>query len=228
MKQFLLTIILIFLLGNNPLWFIFWFSGKISPTSVFCAYLAVLHLSQECQLSVYTYEVLKFQATSSLTSQAQLSSVMFCVWTCILYSFQTPSWTHLLNTSTLFAGWASVAGVVRKLEYLLFKGPCSLCCVSKKEKGMQRWHTVSLTGESFKIPQSTSPPLFVPVQEGWGEITREQSSVCECVYALDVCAIVPVRGFVMLTYVYLCHQTFQKLACSHFILKSTACMFIAV
>lgn len=94
----------------------------------------------------------------------------------------------------------------KTLEYLLFKGlaPCAVLIKRKRDTALT--HSVT-NRESFKIPQSTSPLLFVPVQEGWGEITWEQSSACECVYILDVCAIVPVWGFVMLMYVYLCQQT---------------------
>lgn len=54
--------------------------------------------------------------------------------------------------------------------------------------GRERCRADTVTDRgSFKIPQPTSPPLFVLVQEGTGEITREWSSVSVCLYVSAGC-----------------------------------------
>ena len=55
---------------------------------------------------------------------------------------------------------------------------------------MPGWHSVT-DRESFKIPQSTSPPLFVPVREGTGKITQGTVlCVCVCVFVCtQVCVL---------------------------------------
>ena len=76
----------------------------------------------------------------------------------------------------------------RNFGVFIIQRPCSLCCFSKGGQqrcvfGRERCRADTVTDrQSFKIPQSTSPPLFVLVREGTGKITREQSSVCVCLW----------------------------------------------
>lgn len=174
--------------------------------------LQLYRLLQGCQLSVCTQGFWSFRPLAlmlcrpdSLPRSPPFSSCVVS-WTCILYSSGLLPWLSFLYTSTLFAGRASLAGVVVETwEYLLFKGlvPYAVL-VPGGSKGvcfwrwweMPGWHSVT-DRESFKIPQSTSPPLFVPVQEGTGKITQEQCCVCAlecawvcvCVSSLGICSM---------------------------------------
>ena len=97
------------------------FPGKISSALFFffaCVAVVPPSAGDVSRLCVYT-GILKFQATRSLALQAHLASLC-CVWTCILYSSGLPSMALLLYTSTLFAGRASLAGVVWKLGSIYY------------------------------------------------------------------------------------------------------------
>ena len=95
------------------------FPGKIPSTLFFCLCCSCTTFCRDVSRPCVYTGILKFQATRSLALQAQLASLC-CVWTCILYSSGLPSMALLLYTSTLFAGRASLAGVVWKLGSIYY------------------------------------------------------------------------------------------------------------
>lgn len=167
------------------------FHKKSIVNFFFLLMLQLYHLLQGCQLSVCTQGFWSFRppalflCTSNLPPRSP-SPVLCCVWTRILYSPRPLPWLsssthqHCLPDGHL---WPELCG---NFGVFIIQRPCSLCCFSEGGakvcvwlREMQSWHSVT-DRESFKIPKSTSPPLFVPVQEGIGEITQESSCVCVC------------------------------------------------
>lgn len=137
----------------------------------FLLILRFCHLLYVCQLALCTHGFWCFRPPALLLSKPEFSHV-WCLSTHLVF-IQTSTRGSLPPHINIVC-WMGICGwsCVETLEYLLFKGLVPYAVLVKVVVGgMQSWHSVT-NRESFKIQQSTSPPLFVPVWEGTGKITQ--------------------------------------------------------
>lgn len=171
---------LLLLLGMQLLTFFFAYFAIAAPSagvSVMCEYTGIL----------------KFQATSCLALQADLASnkppilLLYCVWTCILYSSGLLPWLSFsTHQHRLLDGhlWPESCG---NLGVFIIQRPCSLCCFSKGgSKGVclgrgRCWaDTVSLTASKS---HSRLPPHYLFQSRKAQTRSHRNSAVCVFVCA---------------------------------------------